>query len=122
MLHVRLLGLWFATAAARLVMDKDFLQNFDGEIVKTQGELVKKDFRQHATCPTVEEKVETFRFYTLAEEGGEDEHLFELASVIDVIYNTDKIHNFHERWIWAYIYIRSLVKSRLIKSYLEKSY
>ena len=108
MLHVQLL--WFATAAARLVMDKDFLENFDGEIVKTQGDLVKKDFRQHATCPNVEEKVETFRFYTLTEDGGEDEHLFELASVIDVIYNTDKIHNFHERWIWAYIYIRSLVK------------
>ena len=101
-------GCWLvSTVTARLVVDQHFLDNFDGEIVKTQGELVKTDYRVHTTCQWVEEKVETFRFYTNTEDGTEDEHQFELATVIDVNYNTDKIHNFHERWIWAFIYIRS---------------
>jgi len=99
-------GCWFLTVTAKLVVDRSFLDNFDGEIAKTQGELVKTEYRRHTTCQGVEEKVETFRFYSIAEDGVEDEHQFELATVVDVNYNTEKIHNFHERWIWAYIYIR----------------
>ena len=106
MRHWGYFACWFVTVATKLVVDRSFLDNFDGEIAKTQGELVKTEYRVHTTCHLVEEKVETFRFYSIAEDGVEDEHQFELATVVDVNYNTEKIHNFHERWIWAYIYIR----------------
>ena len=107
MKHWGCVGCWLVTTiTAKLVVDQNFLENFDGEIVKKQGDLVNTEYREHSTCPWVEEKVETFRFYSHDDDGGEDEHEFQLASVIDVNYNTDKIHNFHERWIWAYIYIR----------------
>ena len=106
MLQLPIICLWFARAAARLVVDQDFLDNFDSEIVKTEGDLVNTTYREHPSCQNVEEKVETFEFFTLDEEGKEVPNVFELATTIDFIYNTDKIHNFHERWIWGYIYIR----------------
>ena len=98
--------LWIYSASAKLVVDQAFLDKMDGEIIKTEGELVNTTYREHSRCPNVEEKVELFKFYTIDEDGDEVENLFELATTIDIHYNTDKIHNYHERWIWAYIYIR----------------
>lgn len=58
MKHWGCVGCWLVTTiTAKLVVDQNFLENFDGEIVKKQGVLVNTEFREHSTCPCVEEKV-----------------------------------------------------------------
>ena len=109
MLRLWLVFLWLSigtTVLSKLLVEKEFLENFDGELVKSQGEHINKTYREHSSCKHVEEVVDTFRFFSLDEDGSEVEHQLEVSAAVDIVYNIDKIHNFHERWIWAYILIR----------------
>ena len=101
-----------ATLQARLTLRQEELagEGFDlaafAHRARTEGEKVGERLVA-AACPGVQEKVEEFEYWVVELEGEEGlSHVFELVSLVDLVINTETIHNLKEPWISADLFIR----------------
>ena len=58
-------------------------------------------------CEGVEEELQEYRFTRLGDTGQEREDTATIATVRDITYDTEKVINVDEQWIWGIVYIRS---------------
>ena len=99
-LHARL------TVLHEELADQEFDLAAFAHRARTEGEKVGERLVASA-CPGVQEKVEEFQYWVVELEGEEGvSHVFELVSLVDLVINTETIHNLKEAWISADLYIR----------------
>ena len=58
-------------------------------------------------CEGVEEDLQEYSFTRLGDTGQEREDTATIATVRDITYDTEKVINVDEQWIWGIVYIRS---------------
>ena len=58
-------------------------------------------------CEGVEEDLQEYSFTRLGDAGQEKEDTATIATVRDITYDTEKVINVDEQWIWGIVYIRS---------------
>ena len=58
-------------------------------------------------CEGVEEELQEYSFTRLGDTGQEREDTATIATVRDITYDTEKVINVDEQWIWGIVYIRS---------------
>ena len=90
----------------KLVIPHDEIESYSMDRVISEAELIGSETVPHETCPNVEKLLEKYRFYVRNEDGSESEEEAVIKSVKDITYDTNKIINMNEHWIYSNIYIR----------------
>ena len=100
------LSLLINTFHLKLVIPHDEVEKYSMDRVISEAELIGSETVPHETCPNVDELLEKYRFYVRNEDGSESEEEAVIKSVKDITYDTNKIINMNEHWIYSNIYIR----------------
>lgn len=91
---------------SKLVINHDEIGEYSMDDMKAEGEFIKTERVPHPSCDFVDEQHDLYRYFVREQDGSETEEIATIKTVVDVTFDTEKIINFHERWIFDYIFIR----------------